>query len=329
MGKLYIKDKAGKFQGSVSDGKTVPSANPKLPKRPQAATASAPKRSTPYPSVVLPKDSFPPPKKGEEFQDWVEKIYQSAWKGNRNITLRNLKSYTLEELREREPQLVERLESHAKKYGYTLNQVHKEASRNKLFGETFAPDPTKQRIHEKLAFQHIGQYDNVESLIQPPASGPNSVVIHKPTGELMTRGQLEERGLNKKDATKSVDFVWVSHGTMFVASHKYIKEAGGGQLHQRDDLVSFVDSAPDKIQHVKPSSILYHHGEDDAPMPVKFIGFADGPYFDEDAAGGGTKRQKLKKQVAGTHKHVIKMEELPALIENVGRKQKQSKSLFN
>ena len=41
MGIKYVKDKKGKFQGSVSDGKGLPTAVPTLPKRPQAAAAPA------------------------------------------------------------------------------------------------------------------------------------------------------------------------------------------------------------------------------------------------------------------------------------------------
>lgn len=59
MGLKYIKDKKGKFRGSISDGKNLPSAVPTLPKRPAPAAHIAPVPTVVPEAVEHPRLSIP------------------------------------------------------------------------------------------------------------------------------------------------------------------------------------------------------------------------------------------------------------------------------
>jgi hypothetical protein len=321
--KIYIKDKkTGKFRGSIGDGISILTPARKIPPIPENTNnKSLLKSGEPYASVVAPKVSLIPPLKGESFQTWVEKNINKAWQDNRKTVLESLNGNSLKELKESDPQLIKRLSSHGQKYGYTLEEVYKQARRNKYFGETFAVDPKKQNIYENLAFERIKENKSVSSLIKPPGGGADSVIIEESTGLLTTRGKLKELGREDAETTKSADFIWIAHGTLFVASHKYTQESGGGQNHQRDDLAKFLNAVPEKTQYASPSSVLYHH-EDETMLPVVFIAFADGPYYIEDnKSGNGTKLDKLKARSEGHNKYVITMDSLPNLISEIGKRE--------
>jgi hypothetical protein len=333
--KIYVKDKkTGKFRGSIGDSMGVPRLTPIAPPIPETIqtktqsplSANSLATREPYASVIVPKVSLIAPIKGESFQMWVEKNIDKAWQVNRKLVLQNLSNHSLEELEEVDPQLVKRLSSHGKKYGYSSEEVYNQARSNKYFGEVFAVDPKKQNIYENLAFERIKQNSSVSSLIKPPGGGVDSIVVEESTGLLTTRGKLQESGREGSETTKSVDFVWLAHNTLFVASHKYTQESGGGQNHQRDDLAKFLNAVPEKTQYASPSSILYHH-TDDTPRAVVFIAFADGPYYKEASTGAGTKLDQLKARSEGHNKHVISMDSLPDLIAAIGRKNKQGKGL--
>lgn len=320
--KLYIRDKkTGEFRGSVSDGKSLPASLSALPTR-----ARAPEQ--PYPTVIAPKVSLVPLGANMKFEVWVEKNYNRAWAANRKRIIDDFKSYTLSELEERKPDLVKKLNSFAKKFDRKVEEVYKEARRSKLFAETFAIDPKRQNIYEDLAFERINRMKNVSSLIKPPAGGKDSVVIDIATGQLTTRGKLEEIGRGEDDTTRSVDFVWISQGTVFVASHKYIKEAGGGQSHQRDDIAHFLAAAPDDTCYVSPNDILYHEKRT-TPMPVVFVGLADGAYYQGKMRNGETRLQKEQRRSNGHNKHVLTMNDLEEFIAEVGRKKMREAAPFN
>lgn len=320
--KLYIKDKkTGEFRGSVSDGTNLPTAVPTLPSKGRISTK-------PYPSVIAPKVSLVPLRKEMKFQDWVEKNYNKAWAANRKIVVENFNNHTLEELAEREPELVDKLKSFAKKFDRKVPEVYKEARRSRMFAETFAIDPKRQNIYENLAFERIGRMKDVTSLIKPPGSGDGAVVIDMATGKLTTRGKLKEAGREEAETTKSVDFVWISHGTVFVASHKYIKEEGGGQRHQRDDIAHFLGAAPETTQYVSPSDILYHEKRT-TPMPVVFLGLADGAYYQGKLRNGETRLKKAQRRSNGHNKNVLTMDDLEGFIAEVGLKKMRDAAPFN
>lgn len=59
MGLKYIKDRKGKFRGSISDGKDIPTSGPSLPKRPQAGKPNEPENTKPNISIQPTEDYHP------------------------------------------------------------------------------------------------------------------------------------------------------------------------------------------------------------------------------------------------------------------------------
>lgn len=83
---------------------------------------------------------------------------------------------------------------------------------------------------------------------------------------------------NRNRTTKSIDFYWEYNNYKFYASHKYIKESGGAQDNQYNDIKHFIENANKNSESF-----------------VKFLAICDGDYFNlTDAKFKNEKITKLE-----------------------------------
>jgi predicted P-loop ATPase len=152
------------------------------------------------------------------------------------------------------PDFVFKITNHADKYDRDFNEVRSKILTDDFFAETFAKDPAKQNIYEKLAAEYVSSIECVNDF-KNLANSSKMFVIN---------GEITDQRLND---VKSIDFTFNLNVSdvkyNFYCSHKYIKALNGGaQDNQYNDIRNFLRNCDKKSE-----------GNN------YFIAICDGPYF--------------------------------------------------
>lgn len=144
------------------------------------------------------------------------------------------------------PDAIKRMQNYAKKSLLNLNDVILKVKEDDMFARFFVKDPIKQSIHENEAARFIMGNDKIINFEKLPASGKNSLFLHK--GKIISKFERDSLNLS----LKSLDFYWeveVKNGEnlKFYASHKYTNEEGGAQDHQFIEQRKFLNNAKDSL----------------------------------------------------------------------------------
>ena len=152
------------------------------------------------------------------------------------------------------PDFVFKITNHADKYDRDFNEVRSKILTDDFFAETFAKDPAKQNLYEKLAAEYVNSIECVNDF-KNLANSSKMFVIN---------GEITDQRLND---VKSIDFTFnlvvneIKYN--FYCSHKYIKALNGGaQDNQYNDIRNFLRNCDKKSE-----------GNN------YFIAICDGPYF--------------------------------------------------
>ena len=126
----------------------------------------------------------------------------------------------------------------------------------------FAKDPSKQKIHEKIAAEYIQKI-----------TGVHNFKDLKHTELYISRGQIITKKQAKLAVAKTIDFYFEYDAYKIYASHKHTTESGGAQDNQYKDLQEFIKEC----------------GGNNDPSIV-FIAMADGDYYKGNNGRAGVSR---------------------------------------
>ncbi len=139
----------------------------------------------------------------------------------------------------------------ADKFGYEKEEVESMILENDMFAATFAKDPSKQNIYERLAVKYLKEISIIENF----KNLPNNTKLFVVDGQITNVRDKE---------VKSIDFTFNVGDKKFYCSHKYIKALNGGaQGNQYNDVRNFLRNCNKR-----------NEGNE------YFIAICDGPYFD-------------------------------------------------
>ena len=177
-----------------------------------------------------------------------DRIEQELWEKYKN-EVRDL-------LERRDPELLEKIQTFADRFGFEEAEVRKKIEDDFMFACCFAKNPTRTKFHEKEAGKYLGLFPQLRFFQSLPPSGNNTKYINQ-NGSIITGKKPKE--------IKSLDFMWIAGDTDIrcFAAHKFTRESGGSQDHQRNELIRLLQtfrSCPDK--------------------KVAFFAICDGPYYD-------------------------------------------------
>lgn len=99
----------------------------------------------------------------------------------------------------------------------------------------FIKDPIKQSFHQTLAWQYL-QAQLPFAEVEMPSNKKYF---------LSQYGVLNKEDLNRiQSKTKSIDFIISTEENIYVCTHKYTKDSGGGQDNQYKDVQLFLTETP-------------------------------------------------------------------------------------
>lgn len=155
--------------------------------------------------------------------------------------------------------LLDRIQTFANRFDFDETEVCEKIKNDHMFAYHFAKNPTRTGFHEKKAGKYLQQCPKIQSFEFLPARGKNAKYMDK-NGNVVT-------GKKPTDGSKSLDFMWIAgntHITCF-ASHKFTREKGGTQNHQRDELIRL-------LQMFKVCN----------NTKIALFAICDGPYYNEE-----------------------------------------------
>ena len=191
-------------------------------------------------------------------------------------------------------ELDKKINNFCDKHGFTRKKVMDEIRNNKIVATFFAKDPSKQRLHERIAADSIKSIKGVNSF-----KDLSNNKFHVVKGEIIERKILKKRGIYAR--AKTIDFYWKYGGAEFWAAHKYTKEEGGAQGNQYKDLQEFLIQSKGTKR-----------------KKTFFIAIADGEFYQN--ANGQTnilRIEKLKELADEPSLHACTLNELEALMKKI------------
>ena len=153
----------------------------------------------------------------------------------------------------------------------------------------FAKDPTRQKIHERIASEEIRKIKGVRNFRD----------LHN--RELyISRGQVMTPEHAVQSNAKTIDFAFEYGAHQVYASHKYTEQSGGAQDNQYNDLQDFIRECRDnKNPH------------------IIFIAIADGDYYNGTNGRAGTTRMENLKGMCTKSVLVCTIYELEAKLQSL------------
>lgn len=176
-----------------------------------------------------------------------------------------------------------KIDKYCEKFDISKKDVlNKIASGDKITISIFVKDPAKQNFYEKTAANYIKKLDNVYNFKNLANSGKNAIFIFQDT--------IRKNNFKIDYKTKTVDFMWKTYpnNVQYYAYHKYIREKGGAQDNQFNDVLCSIKSTKN------PNSNSKH----------KVLFICDGHYFNKK------KLNELREKIQNKNHKVLKIEEL-------------------
>lgn len=196
-----------------------------------------------------------------------------------------------------EKETIEKIEKYALENDYSVNYIIQKLHEEPLLIDLFVKNPTKQGIHEKIAYDILSKIDDFKNVDLLPKRGNSSLYI---TNGIIING----KELTTKEKTKSIDFYFEYKDYSVYATHKYTKESGGSQDNQFNDVKYFLENA---IKNTVKNNI--------------FVAIVDGEYYTEKKADNTTKKDELLLKTKNTNCIVTDIynikKDLDTYIENI------------
>ena len=178
-----------------------------------------------------------------------DKIEKQLWRENGN-KVRDL-------LENQDAGLLRRIRTFADRFDFDEAEVCEKINNDFMFACCFAKNATRTGFHEKEAEKYLRMFrDLIRFFKALPASGKNAKYVNR-MGNIVTG--------KKPSEIKSLDFMWIAGNTNIkcFAAHKFTREPGGSQDHQRNELIRLLQM----FQNCKDEN-------------TAFFAICDGPYYD-------------------------------------------------
>ena len=179
-----------------------------------------------------------------------DEIEKQLWRKNGN-EVRDL-------LKNQDSGLLRRIQTFADRFGFDEAEVCGKIDDDFMFACCFAKDAMRTGFHEKEAEKYLRMFPNLIRFFKAlPASGKNAKYVNQ-GGEIVTG--------KKPSGIKSLDFMWIAGNTRIrcLATHKFTREPGGSQDHQRDELIRLLQMFKDCNN-----------------KEIVLFAICDGPYYNE------------------------------------------------
>lgn len=130
--------------------------------------------------------------------------------------------------------LVDKVEKQIERFALSesIESILNKITQDYLYAASFAKDPGKQNIAEKIQVQELSKHLDIEVL---PSSGKNSMYI--------VDGEIFKGKHTCVTDQKSVDAVVFSGETEWYCTLKYTAVAGGSQDNQKNNVINFINNA--------------------------------------------------------------------------------------
>ena len=178
-----------------------------------------------------------------------DKIEQELWRKNGN-EVRDL-------LENQDSGLLRRIQTFCDRFSFDETDVCEKINDDFMFACCFAKNATRTGFHEKEAEKYLRMFPNsIRSFTALPSSGKRARYID----------QMGNIVIGKKPSEiKSLDFMWIAGNTDIkcFAAHKFTREPGGSQDHQRNELIRLLQA--------------FKNCQD---KNTSFFAICDGPYYD-------------------------------------------------
>lgn len=179
-----------------------------------------------------------------------DKIEKELWK--------TFATEVVSQLESEDSGLIRRIRTFCDRFGFNEADVCNKIKTDFMFACCFAKNATRTGFHENAAEKYLRMFPNlITSFEALPARGERVRYINE-SGAV---------AVGKKPAEfKSLDFIWKAGNTDIkcLAAHKYTRESGGSQDHQRNELISLLK----RFQTCDDKN-------------VSLFAICDGPYYTE------------------------------------------------
>ena len=161
-------------------------------------------------------------------------------------------------LENQDVQLLGRIGTFIERFGFDETEIYEKIKNDFMFACHFAKNPTKTGFHEKAAGEYLQRFPGlIRAFKSLPSTGNNTKYIDQ-NGNIITG--------KKPKGIKALDFMWTAGDTSIkcFAAHKFTRERGGAQDHQRDELMRLLE--------------LFENCND---KKTAFFAICDGSYYNE------------------------------------------------
>ena len=161
-------------------------------------------------------------------------------------------------LENQDPGLLRRIRTFCERFGFDETEVCKKINNDFMFAHCFVKDAGKTGSHQKEAGKYLCKFPNLIRFFETLPGGGNNAKYIDQEGNIITG--------KKPSGIKSLDFMWIAGSTQIkcFAAHKFTRESGGAQDHQRNELIRLLQS---------------FKGCDNEKIALFAI--CDGPYYNE------------------------------------------------
>ena len=133
--------------------------------------------------------------------------------------------------------LISKVNNYIERFAFedecTAEDILSKIQEDRLFAASFAKDPGKQQIHEKIQLRELKKQLKEYSVEKQVSKGPNAVYI--------VDGKIFKGKPSNTTKQKSIDAIIDG----YYCSLKFTHEGGGGQDNQKNDIISFLENAGD------------------------------------------------------------------------------------
>ena len=178
-----------------------------------------------------------------------DKVEQQLWKENGD-EVRDL-------LENQDSGLLRRIRTFSDRFGFDKTEVCEKIKNDFMFACCFAKNATRTGFHEREAEKYLRMFPDLIRSFRPlPSRGTGANYIDQ-MGNIVTG--------KKPSQIKSLDFMWIAGNTHIrcFAAHKFTRESGGSQDHQRNELIRLLQA----FESCKDKN-------------TAFFAICDGPYYD-------------------------------------------------
>lgn len=200
--------------------------------------------------------------------------------------------------------LENKISNYTSQWGDDAAELKDEIASNIRLARQFAKDPTKQTLHQNVAFEYLKGISLFSSVENPINRGNGAYYIMN--GSIKTGADISNGQRNAKSIDFILKYTFKKKNFKIFVTHKYTKGEGGAQDNQFADVIDF-----------------HKHARECVDDDVYFVSITDGAYYKSLYCGYNKKGNRidfLNKKYASSRNRACSMDTLletviPPIIE--------------